>query len=135
MNLFDEKRPLAIDITFKTNGDKIEGRVIAELFKTPLGLAFFDVFWQGSSMNAIHFVDGEITGEGPWEITNKMFRDKIYVIEEDDRIFDEWENWQAYLAEKQFPAGQAEAVFKKELEEYMFYYNKRQKIIEEGGTV
>ena len=61
-DLFSMKSPLMIRFP---NGEK---RIMAEYFKHPNGLLFFDVFWNQSDESAIHLVEGEYKGEGPWKI-------------------------------------------------------------------
>lgn len=63
MDIFETKEPLMINIP-----DGGKDRPIDYLFKTPTGICFFDIGWPNSSSNAIHFVDGEIKGDGPWQI-------------------------------------------------------------------
>lgn len=112
MKIFDEKKPMAVRVVFKDGFETT--RPIAALFKTEKGLAFFDIFWPVATLNPIHFVEGKITGQGPWKIINPLnMVFEFFVMEEDAVIFDEWENWQAYLAENPLPEGAA----KKRLEE------------------
>lgn len=46
-----------------------ERRVMAERFPHPMGLLYFDLFWHvRDPSSAIHLVEGEIRGDGPWKI-------------------------------------------------------------------
>ena len=48
-------------------------KVVAEYFKHPKGLLYFDLFWhQSQPENSMHLLEGEITGEGPWRINNTV---------------------------------------------------------------
>jgi len=43
-------------------------RVMAELFRHPRGLLFFEPFWDNQpAAQGIHLVEGDIRGEGPWK--------------------------------------------------------------------
>ena len=62
-DLFTMKAPLMIRFA---NGEK---HIMAEYFKHPEGLLFFDVFWNHPhAVDAIHLVKGEYKGEGPWKV-------------------------------------------------------------------
>jgi len=61
-DLFSMKSPLMI--RFKTG----ESHVMAEYFRHPEGLLYFDLFWQENQSASIHLVKGEYKGEGPWKI-------------------------------------------------------------------
>ncbi|UCC56214.1 MAG: hypothetical protein JSU75_00045 [Gammaproteobacteria bacterium] len=42
--------------------------VIAEIFRHPQGLLYFDLYWDRQpGAESIHLLDGEIHGEGPWK--------------------------------------------------------------------
>lgn len=41
---------------------------MAEYFRHPQGLLFFEVFWPQAGEQGIHLVSGEYKGEGPWKV-------------------------------------------------------------------
>lgn len=62
-DLFAMKSPLVIRFP---DGRK---HIMAEYFKHPDGLLYFEVFWhQQAQQAAIHLVRGEYKGEGPWKV-------------------------------------------------------------------
>ncbi|MCW8956524.1 MAG: hypothetical protein OQL09_06545 [Gammaproteobacteria bacterium] len=62
-DLFAMKSPLVIRFP---DGRK---HIMAEYFRHPEGLLYFDVFWhQQSEAEAIHLIQGEYKGEGPWKV-------------------------------------------------------------------
>ncbi len=85
--------PLAIRI------DEVNDRVMAEAFVVPGGLAFADVYWrEAAGRHPFHFIQGEITGDGPWRIGSAEVR----VIDHGDHRAAEWNRWAEYKAT---PAG------------------------------
>jgi len=51
-----------------------EPKVVAEVFKHPQGILYFDLYWhQQQPDEAIHVIEGEINGEGPWRVANCIF--------------------------------------------------------------
>ena len=51
-----------------------EQKVVAEYFRHEKGLLYFDLYWhQQQPEQAMHIVEGEITGEGPWRIGDSIF--------------------------------------------------------------
>jgi hypothetical protein len=43
--------------------------VMAEVFRHPAGLLYFDLYWdRDPTMAAIHLVTGEVRGDGPWKV-------------------------------------------------------------------
>lgn len=62
-NLFSITAPLMIRLA---SGER---RVIAERFRHPEGLLFFDLYWHLLPPGAaFHLLKGTIVGEGPWRI-------------------------------------------------------------------
>ncbi len=61
-DLFTMKAPLMIRFA---SG---EASVMAEYFRHPQGLLYFDLFWNLQTDSAIHLVKGEYKGEGPWKV-------------------------------------------------------------------
>jgi len=51
-------------------------QVIAELFRHPKGLLYFELHWQEDHEARIHLVEGELRGDGPWKIAEYI----IYVL-------------------------------------------------------
>lgn len=51
-----------------------ETQVVAEYFKHPQGILYFDIYWhQQQPEQAMHLVKGAIRGEGPWRVADKVF--------------------------------------------------------------
>ena len=48
-------------------------QVVAELFRHPQGLLYFDLFWHQDKERGIHLLTGELKGEGPWKIADHIF--------------------------------------------------------------
>lgn len=62
-DLFAMKSPLVIRLP---DGRK---HIMAEYFRHPEGLLYFEVFWhQQPEQSAIHLVQGEYKGDGPWKV-------------------------------------------------------------------
>ena len=121
MKIFDEKRPLGIEIVFNYDGFKMK-RPIAELFKTEKGLIFFDIFWPEASLNPIHHIDGEITGEGPWKINDDNDHSfTIFVMKENDPLLEEYNNWIGYTKHAKYPADYGKRRFEQELKRIAGY--------------
>lgn len=88
-DLFSMKSPLMIRLP---NGEK---HIMAEYFRHPQGLVFFDVFWHQTGDSAVHLVKGEYKGDGPWKIGDAV----IHVLgchgtdPELATLFSEWQNY------------------------------------------
>ena len=103
MNLFEIKEPLKI--IHPIGGE----RVTAELFETPTGIYFFDVGWPDASWNPIHFIDGEISGEGPWQVGDS----KIEILSKDDPLYQtDFLIWEEYKKAENITRTLAENAFK-----------------------
>lgn len=49
-------------------------KVVAEYFKHPNGILYFDLYWHlAQPEDAMHVIEGDISGEGPWRINNTIF--------------------------------------------------------------
>ena len=76
-------------------------QVIAELFRHPEGLLYFELHWQDDRESRIHLVQGELKGEGPWKIADHI----IYVLgcqhTDADMAYEysEWQTWQLQNAD------------------------------------
>ena len=89
-DLFSMKSPLMIRFP---NGEK---RIMAEYFKHPQGLLFFDVFWNRSDDSAMHLVKGEYKGEGPWKIGDAVIT-VLACHGSDPELATLFSEWQSYL--------------------------------------
>ena len=72
-----------------------ELHIIAELFKHPEGLLYFDLLWHMDRVRGVHLLKGEITGEGPWKIGDHIF----YVLGcrgTDAELASEYSEWQTW---------------------------------------
>ncbi len=88
-NAVEKRLPLIIDT--RHGGS----RVIAELFIVPQGIVFFDVGWCcDASWHPIHFVKGDIAGEGPWRVGDCTIRE----IYRSDPLWSSYEAWQQFMA-------------------------------------
>ena len=48
-------------------------KVMAEVFRHPQGLLYFDLYWDRQPVDAgIHVVSGELRGTGPWKIGDSI---------------------------------------------------------------
>lgn len=62
-SLFSITAPLVLRFP---SGEKC---LIAHHFRHPRGVLYFDLFWHlGQSLDAIHVLDGDVKGGGPWKI-------------------------------------------------------------------
>lgn len=61
-DLFSMKSPLMIRFT---DGS---ASIMAEYFKHPEGLVYFDVFWNLQPESSVHLVKGDYKGDGPWKV-------------------------------------------------------------------
>ena len=64
-------------------------RVISEGFIVGEGVVFYDVFWHETSSHPLHFIKGEVSGQGPWKVG-----DLTIEIVEDEFLFQaDWKSW------------------------------------------
>ena len=89
-DLFSMKSPLMIRFP---DGEK---RIMAEYFKHPDGLLFFDVFWHQSDDSAIHLVKGEYKGDGPWKVGDAVIT-VLGCHGSDPELAALFSEWQSYL--------------------------------------
>jgi len=89
-DLFSMKSPLQIRFS---NG---ESRIMAEYFRHPGGLIFFDVFWNQQPESSIHLVEGEYKGEGPWKIGDAVIS-VLGCHGCDADLAAQFADWQTYL--------------------------------------
>lgn len=89
-DLFSMKAPLMIRFS---DGER---RIMAEYFRHPEGLLFFDVFWNRSGEEAIHLVRGEYKGEGPWKVGDAVIN-VLGCHGSDPELAGLFAEWQTYL--------------------------------------
>ena len=89
-DLFSMKSPLMIRFP---DGEK---RIMAEYFKHPDGLLFFDVFWHQSDDSAIHLVKGAYKGDGPWKVGDAVVT-VLGCHGSDPELASLFSEWQSYL--------------------------------------
>lgn len=89
-DLFSMKAPLVIRFP---DG---EFRIMAEYFKHPDGLLFFDLFWNQQPDNSIHLVKGEYKGDGPWKVGDVVIS-VLGCHGCDADLATQFAEWQAYL--------------------------------------
>ncbi len=79
---------------------------VAEYFKHSQGILYFDLYWHQQQPNdAMHVVEGVISGEGPWQINNSVF--SVPGCRGSNlELAMEYEQWQTYLqtAGNDYPA-------------------------------
>jgi len=99
-DLFSMKSPLMIRFA---DGEK---RIMAEYFKHPEGLLFFDVFWNQEPQASIHLVKGEYKGEGPWKVGDAVIT-VLGCHGCDADLATQFSEWQSYLQMygEEYPAG------------------------------
>ncbi len=72
-------------------------RLMAERFPHPDGLLFFEPFWRDNDHQpAIHVIEGELKGDGPWKVGDAV----VTVLScADSELNMEWNYWQQALME------------------------------------
>lgn len=81
-------------------------RVMAEKFRHPRGLLYFEPFWDRlPGAQGIHLVEGEIRGEGPWKAGDCVIS-VLGCRGSHPELAAEYAGWCAYLAERgdEFPS-------------------------------
>ena len=88
-DLFTVTAPLKIRLP---NGEQ---RVIAELFKHPEGLLYFELHWQEDSDSRVHLVGGDLRGDGPWKIADHIIHVLGCQHTDADMAYEyaEWQTW------------------------------------------
>lgn len=98
-DLFSMKSPLMI----RCPGG--ESHVMAEYFRHPQGLLYFDLFWtdyldQDNALQklqpVVHLVQGEYSGEGPWKVGDAVIS-VLGCHGCDARLASEFASWQSFL--------------------------------------
>lgn len=104
-NIYEVKEPLKI---FHPIGGE---RVIAALFQVKDGIYFFDIGWPEATLNPLHFVAGQISGEGPWKIDDC----EINLLEKDDPLMNEYLEWLDYKKENNITDEMTRKVFEENI--------------------
>lgn len=88
-NIYSVTAPLVIRLP---SGEK---HIMAERFPCARGLLYFEPFWRDNARQpAIHVVEGEITGAGPWKIGGAV----ITLLNcADAELNMEWNAWQQFV--------------------------------------
>lgn len=89
-DLFSMKSPLMIRFP---DGRKY---IMAEYFRHPEGLLFFEVFWNQVGDEAIHLVKGECRGEGPWKVGDSVIS-VLGCRGSEPELASLFSEWQSYL--------------------------------------
>lgn len=72
-------------------------KLIAELFPHPEGIIFFEIFWNQSSDNqGIHFIEGDVKGEGPWKVGDYVIN-VLACHGTNQELAQDFAQWQMYL--------------------------------------
>lgn len=72
-------------------------KVIAEIFQHPYGIVFFEIFWnQLVEYQGIHFIQGDIKGEGPWKVGGYVLS-VLACHGTDATLAADYADWQMYL--------------------------------------
>jgi hypothetical protein len=66
-----------------------EVRVVAALKKVDGGLIFADAFWNLNEFHPFHFLSGEVSGKGPWDIGGIVIRQ----LEHGEGACGIWNGW------------------------------------------
>tara|TARA_Y100001935_G_C17009952_1_gene362438 strand:+ start:246 stop:599 length:354 start_codon:yes stop_codon:yes gene_type:complete len=73
-------------------------KCIAEAFEHPLGLLYFELFWNKSTPDkAAHIIKGKLIGEGPWRIGEFRIR-TLGCHNTDPHLVQQSSEWASYLA-------------------------------------
>lgn len=90
--LFDTTAPLMIR---DADGTRC---VIAECFPHPRGVLYFDLYWhQSSPQQAMHVIEGEVRGEGPWRVGDCVIN-VLGCHGTDAELAMQFDAWRDYLA-------------------------------------
>lgn len=100
MDIFSVTAPLCIRLK---NGEK---HIIAEKFLHKDGFLYFEAFWHERPFeDAVHFIEGQIKGDGPWKIGDAVIT-VIGCQGSDPELASELASWNTYLEtqEDQYPS-------------------------------
>jgi hypothetical protein len=89
-DLFSVTAPLTL--TFPDGSETL----VAELYKHPKGLLFFDPYWHlKTAEESIHLIKGWVDGEGPWKISGHTI--KVLACHGANAcLADDFNEWQNY---------------------------------------
>ena len=73
-------------------------RLMAEKFRHPAGLLYFDLYWHQAAPpeHAFHLVEGKLEGDGPWKIAGHIVS-VLGCQGTDPQLSAEWQAWQSYI--------------------------------------
>jgi hypothetical protein len=72
-------------------------QLVAACFTHPRGLLYFDLYWHRSTpREAVHLVEGELRGDGPWRVGDARLR-VLGCHNTDPHLQDTFIDWQQYL--------------------------------------
>lgn len=92
-DLFSVTAPLLIRLP---TGD---AHVMAERFRHPLGLLYFDLFWHlGNPHLGAQVVEGIVKGDGPWKIGDAVVR-VLGCHGTDGALARRFDEWRTYITE------------------------------------
>ena len=88
---------------------------MAEYFRHPEGLLFFDVFWNLVDEPSFHLVKGQYKGEGPWKIGDAVIN-VLGCHGSDPELAGLFSEWQTYrqMAVDEYPSDEAIAAIARE---------------------
>lgn len=67
-------------------------RLMAEIFPHSAGIVFADIGWPEATWHPFHLVEGELTGDGPWEIAGHEIRFAF----DGEQLYADWARWLEY---------------------------------------
>jgi hypothetical protein len=91
MDIFSVTAPLTIRLS---NGEK---HIIAEKYLHKDGFLYFEPYWHERPIeDAVHFIEGELNGDGPWKVDNAVIS-VVGCQGTDPQLAAELASWQTYL--------------------------------------
>lgn len=90
--------------------------LLAELYKHPKGLLYFDVYWhEKTAEEGIHLIKGWLEGEGPWKISGHII--KVLACHGTNAClandFTEWQNYRLSTPGEYPPQPMIDSIAKK----------------------
>jgi hypothetical protein len=80
-----------------------ERRVMAEHFRHPHGLLYFDLYWDDDPPEqTIHVVEGAVSGDGPWRVGDCVVQ-VLGCHGTDPELADHYSRWRAHLVHHAYP--------------------------------
>ena len=74
-----------------------ETRLMAEVFKHPDGILYFDLWWHQENPDThFHIIKGEVTGDGPWKINGHVIN-VLGCQGTVPELSSEWSAWDSYI--------------------------------------